>query len=263
MKVDAILPAGGRISGAFAAEAGAVIKALIRFDDRTILEHTIEAVRAVDAVQRVVVIGSPELMQHPAAAGADVVLAEGDTGVDNIYRGLDWLQESHQSAAANQVLILTTDLPFVRAAAIDGFLQACVAERVIHLPIFTRDEIEARFPGLGGSYIRLCDGRWTVGGAFLLDAVALRRNRAHIEKVYATRKSGVAMALQMGPALIVRYLCGLAGVPHVQARCERILGCAGATVRGCAPELAFDIDLIEEYHYAVKWVAQQRAAIES
>ena len=48
--IDVILPAGGRISGEFAAETGVGVKALIEIGGRTVLQRTIDALRATGQV---------------------------------------------------------------------------------------------------------------------------------------------------------------------------------------------------------------------
>lgn len=256
MQVDVILPAGGRISNAFAAAAGEEIKALIPFNGQPILERTLNALRAGGRMQRAVVIGPPELAGHPAAQMADVVLPEAASGIANIMRGLEWLQQSDNGHHAERVLVVTTDLPFLTPAAINGFMDACPPDAVISVPIMTKEEVETRFPTLGGEYIKLRDGQWTMGCVFLVNPVAVLRNREHLERVYNARKSAAAMIRLLGPQFIIRFLCRQATVGDVQRRCEQILGYPGAAVLHCAPELAYDIDLPAEYEYAVRWLAQ-------
>ena len=48
--------------------------------------------------------------------------------------------------------------------------------------------------GAAGEYVRLRDGKWTMGGVFLVNPAALEANRLHIERVFAARKSQIAMA---------------------------------------------------------------------
>src|SRR2546427_437783 len=151
--VDAVLPAGGRISGDFAAEAGAKVKALIRFGEVTLLDRAITTLRECGSIGRIVVIG-PEACRE-AASLADGFVQEADSGPENIRRGLAWLGSSHR------VLVLTTDLPFVSAQAINAFLNACPESADISVPALTRQQYESRFPDSPAVYLRLRDGEWT------------------------------------------------------------------------------------------------------
>ena len=83
-------------------------------------------------------------------------------------------------------------------------------------------------------------------GAFLVRPDALRRSRVQIERVFAARKSQPAMARLLGPVFIARFLTRRLSVAHIEARCGHILGCRGQAVRGAAPELAFDIDTMDD-----------------
>jgi len=253
MTVDVILPAGGRISGSFAAAAGTGVKALIPVGGRTVLERTLAALRGTGRVGRIVVIGPAEVAAHPAARAADAVLPEGgSTGPANIVRGIEWLRDASGGRHAERVLVVTTDLPFLTPEAINSFLDACPSDLDACVPVVRRDEFEARFPGSSGTYVRLRDGQWAIGCAFLVNPAMVLGNRARIEGVFAARKSPIAMARLLGPLFIARLLFGRLTVGQIEQRCLDILGCTGAGVRGCPPELAFDIDRPGDYRYAVK-----------
>jgi hypothetical protein len=173
---------------------------------------------------------------------------EGESGPDNILRGLEWLRQ--QGDLASRVLVVTTDLPFLTPEAVTGFLDACPAAAAVSVPIHERTAFEARFPSFDGEYVRLCDGEWTMGCLFVLDPSAILANRHHVDRVFAARKSQVGMALLLGLPFVLRWCLRRLGVEHVRQRCSEILGCDGAVVLGCDPALAFDIDLPSELRYA-------------
>lgn len=252
-KLDVILPAGGRLTGDFAREAGASVKALIRIDDRTVLERTIETLRETGIVNRIVVVGPGELALHPSTRSADTVLPEGDSGPDNIIRGVDWLEA--QTGAAKRVLVVTTDLPFLTPDGIRDFVEACPDTGDICVPILRGEEFAARFPGSPATFASLADGHWTMACAFLLDPHAVKRNVIRIRQVFDARKSEIAMARLLGPLFILRYLTRRLHVEDIERRCSEILNCRGVAVRNAPPELAADIDTVEEYRYAVTHAA--------
>lgn len=267
--LDVILPAGGRIAGEFAQETGVEIKARLPIENQTILSRTISTLRELDCIGRIVVIGPDELRDE--AASADALIAEGDSGPDNIFRGLQWLQENSNRVldspsskdqnpkAKNQirVLVMTTDLPFVTAQAIQQFLDSCADEADICIPIVGRQQFEAHFSGAPGVWLRLQDGEWTLGCAFLLRVEALTKSRPHIERVFAARKSQIQMAKLLGPIFIARLLTKRLTVAHIKERCEQVLDCRGAVIQNAAPELAFDIDEAPEYRYVITRLASE------
>ena len=247
------MPAGGRVSGALAEESGVTIKALIPLRGETLLQREIRALRDTGRIGRIAVIGPPEV-EDAAANGADIVLPEGNDGPENIFRGLEWLQA--QENAAHRVLVVTTDLPFLTAEALTQFIEMCPPELDICVPVVERGEYEAVYPDSPGVWMRLQDGEWAIGCAFLLNAPALQKSRPHLEQAFAARKSPVGMARLLGPAFILRFLFKRLTVAHILERCQRVLGCTGAPIRGCAPELAYDIDEVPEYRYALQRVNQ-------
>jgi molybdopterin-guanine dinucleotide biosynthesis protein A len=248
--IDAVLPAGGRISGAFAEEAGAEIKALIRLDGNTLLEQVIGALRETDRVRRIVVVGPGELKE--AAAEADRLEPEGDGGIENLLRGLEWLRQANGGIYPDRVLISATDLPFLTSEAVSQFMDACPDQADVCIPAFLRAEVEARFPGSPAEYVRLGQEEWGTGSVFLFNPTVLAANREHIEDAFAARKNPFDMLKLLGPAFITKFLTRRLTVEDIEQRVRKIFGCSGAAIRGCSPELAFDIDVPEEYRYALK-----------
>ena len=60
------------------------------------------------------------------------------------------------------------------------------------------------------------------------------------------------MARLLGPLFIFRFLTRTLTVSQIERRALSILSCSGVSIRGCAPELAFDIDHPVDYRYAVQ-----------
>ena len=242
---DVVIPAGGRIIGEFAQQAGTEIKALIRFDDETILRRTIRALRASGCVGRIAVIGPEQVLAEAQSSGADLMLAEGATGPDNIFRGLDGL-----NSESTHLLIATGDMPFLTPESVRDFLTLCPTEAEICIPLVERTAFEALYPGLIRTDTPLRDGYFRLGGLFRVDVATLRRARTHVEQLFAARKNNVQMARLIGIPFIVRYLFRRLTVDQIVARASEILQCQGAAVRHVPPELGFDIDLPEELAYA-------------
>ena len=254
-QVDVVLPAGGRLTGEFARASGQEVKALLSFQGQTVLRRTIEVLRVTGRIGKIVVIGPEAAQKEAESAGADAALPEGESGPENFFRGLDWLKQNLSAAeeggAENPVLIVATDLPFLTADAISRFLATCPPTAAVCVPVMARAAMEARFPGLPGAYVPLREGPMTTGCAFLVRPEVLRRNRTHIEAIFAARKSEIAMARLLGLSFLLKYALRRLSVRDIEAQCRRILDCSGAAILASAPELAFDMDTPEEYAYAM------------
>lgn len=246
---DVILPAGGRVSADLAAEAGTDVKAMIRFGEETILARTIRVLNESGLARRIVAIGGEAVQKEARALGAHA-LAEASTGPENILNGLKWLRA--QTDATPKVMVVTTDLPFLDAALVRKFVELCPDDRAIAVPLISRAEWDRRFPGSTAMFVTLGDGQWTTGCAYLLDAIALERSMPQIEKVFAQRKSKMGMVKLLGPVFAYRYLRKSLTVVQIEDKIQSMLGCSGAAVRHAPPELAYDIDDLEDYAFARK-----------
>lgn len=260
-RIDALLPAGGRVSGEFAQKSGAEIKALIRFDGVSILKRTIEAIKGADEIGRIVVVGPPETHVEALECGATAVLNESDSGSANILLGLEWLHA--QNDPADRVLVVATDMPFLTSGAVSSFLTSCPADKDICIPVVERTAFERVYPDLIRTDSHLADGWFRLGGLFLMDPSTVLRNRGYLEQVFAARKSNVKMAKLAGIRFILRYVTRRLSTEDIVMRAGEILHCTGAVVKDVTPEIGFDIDLQEEYVYASKrFIEHKRLKIE-
>lgn len=246
---DAILPAGGTIPEEFAAKVGTNKKPLIQINGRTVLESTIDALRASGLVRRIVVIGSDEVLKHPSAKLADILLAEGATGPENIYKGVDALRTGENPP--DRILIVTTDLPFLTPELVKRFVENCPPEKDFCVPLVAEGDFAKRFPGTEATFVGLKDDTYTTGCIYLANVKPLLSAKPHIERVFEQRKSKLGMAKLLGLGFVFKYLTKQMTVDDVEQKIVDLLGCSGAAIRGSAPEFAFDIDYLEDYEYAV------------
>ncbi|MEZ0327541.1 MAG: nucleotidyltransferase family protein [Fimbriimonas sp.] len=252
---DAILPAGGTIDEAFAAQVGTSNKALIQFEGQTILERVIDALKASGRVRRIAVIGPEEVHQSAGAGKADLLLREGSTGPDNIMRGLDAL--AAQPDPPQKVLVVTTDLPFLTPEIVNRFIDACPTDVHITVPLISKAEFQSRFPECMCTFIRLKDDTWTTGCMYILDVQALRSSKPYIDKIFEVRKSKVGMAKLLGVGFLCKFLTKTLTVPDVERKIQSMLHCSGKAIEHSPPELAYDIDDLSDYEYAMKHLASK------
>lgn len=250
---DAILPAGGRISGEYALEMGTAVKALVKFGNKTVLQHTIEQLRRSSNVRRIVVIGPNQVLEHPAAGGADARLLEANTGPENIKNGIDYLRGLEQGPLG-PILIVCTDLPFLSAEKLDEFIAKCPEDRDICIPICTEAEFTRRFQGKKSMYVQLAEGPLKTGSVFLISAEVFLRHFDEMQEIFKARKSKWKMASLIGFGFAFRVVTGRASLAEVQKRVLEILQCAGEPVKGSPPELAYDIDDLEDYEDALEYM---------
>ena len=209
-------------------------------------------------MRRIVVIGPEEVWEPARAAGADVCLEEGATGPDNIFRGVDHL--AAQPDTLDEMLVVTTDLPFLTPEIVCAFLDLCPPDKEFCVPLISKAEFQKHYPEATSTFVTLRDGDWTAGCMYAASVSALRRARPHIERVFEQRKSKLGMAKLLGPGFVVGYLFKTLTVEHVQAKIRSLLDCDGAAIPQSPPELAYDIDDLEDFEYAVRHLAAKEAS---
>lgn len=248
---DAIVPAGGTIDPEFAAKVGTDQKALIEFSGKSMLETTLRALRDSGVIRNIVVIGSEET-QAKAANFAAIGLDSGSTGPENIFKGLDKLKQIDPNL--DKALIVTCDLPFINAETIKNYVAICPADRDIVVPVIEADDFNRTYPGTSSTFVKTKDGTFTIGGIFMMNAKKMPQLRSSIEQVFAKRKSKLGMAMLIGPAFIIKYLTKTLTLNDLEAKIESMLKCSGKALRGAPVELAYDIDDLVDYDYALKLV---------
>ena len=242
--VDAILMAGGRISGDYAAAAGAEIKALVPVCGKPVLRWVAEALREVPGIQRLCVVGAPEVRE--IVADLAEWQPETPTAFGNFLAGVEHLGTSGN----DRVLLCGTDVPTLNAEAIWDFVQRAPDDADICMPVVARERFEERFPEGNWVYVPLADGRLTGGSQFLIRPRVLVENQHLIQRLFAQRKSQLGMAATLGPGCVLKLLLRQLRVRDLEARASTLTGCRCRAVPDCLPELAFDIDTQAEWEYA-------------
>lgn len=221
-------------------------KALLQVGGRTLLETVLDAVRRTGRAERIVVVGAPILQQWLNPPAEDL-LPERAEAHENLLAGLQAVAHSPRA------LYLTSDLPFVTAEAIVGFLDACPPEVPLCYAVARREAFETRFPGSPSTFARLRDGEWVAGCALLIEPSALLQRADWVRQVAQRRKSLWRLALLAGGRILWRFVTRQLTVADVEHRAEQLLGMRCRAVE-CAPELAYDIDTPQEYEYARRLV---------
>jgi molybdopterin-guanine dinucleotide biosynthesis protein A len=248
---DAIVPAGGTIDANFASLVGTEEKALIQLGERTILETILTALKESGRIRNIVVVGS-ENIENAAQPFGVKVIRPGESGPENIFRGLDALKE--MDPALDKALIVTCDLPFLTAESVQNYIDRCPENRDVCVPVIEAEEFNRKYPGTSSTFVRTKDGVFTIGGMFLMNAKKMPSLRSQIESVFARRKSKLGMAMLIGPVFVYKWLSKSLTLRDLERKIESMLGCTGSAVRNVPVELAYDVDYQDDYEYAIKYV---------
>lgn len=237
----AVITAGGRIDGAYAAAAETTVKALAPVRGETMLTRVLEALRGA-GVERIAVVGGNEV--RAACGDVERFVPESASGAENVLHALDAWADCN-----GPLLYATSDMPFVTAAAVADFA-ARAPHDAVAVSLADHAEFTARFPGAPPFGITLAGERVVNGGIFQIPANARAGVARLAGEFFEARKRPWRMAGMVGPSALLRFALRRLSVGDIEAVARRLLGVPSTAVRRCAPELSYDADTAVEYAYA-------------
>jgi hypothetical protein len=240
--MKAVITAGAPVDGEYARVAGTAVKALAPVRGITMLERAVRALRA-NGVAEIGVVGGAEV-QRVFADRVERFADDRSDGQRNVLAALDLWPENGEP-----LLYATSDMPYIDGPAIASFLQL-VPPDALAMPLTEYAAFCARFPDAPPFGIRLCGERVVNGGIFYIPPGAREGLRSLATAMFSARKKPWRMAAIAGPALLARLVMGRLSIQHVERRAHDVLGIPARAVRGCAAELAYDADTVDEYCYA-------------
>jgi CTP:molybdopterin cytidylyltransferase MocA len=210
------------------------------------IRYVIEALRGASLVNRTVLVAPRSVLSSlPAEVfGEERVEGEGDLSAA-IAAGLS------RCPGAEEVLLVTADIPFVRSVEVDAYVRAAQALGLdcaycaVPLEACLRE-----FPGMKRTTLRTPVGRFTGGNVVLLRTEAFPRMVEFVRQAYARRKNPVFLASLIGLPNVVRLLTGRLTLERVGAAASRAIGVRAGLVVSSHAALGTDIDRPEDLHLA-------------
>lgn len=242
--MKAVITAGAPIEGEFARVAGTSLKALAPIRGRTMLDRTIDALRGA-GVKRIAVVGNDEIARS-VNGNVDKIVSDGGSGAKNVLGALHAWPDDDEP-----LLYATCDMPFVTSGSVRAFLDR-VPPDTLAMPLTEIDDFTKRFPDAPAFGIALAGERVVNGGIFHIPAGATARIASFATALFDARKAPWRMATIAGPMLLAKFAIRRLSVAELEARGRKVLGMNVLAVRGCAPELAYDADVADEYRYAIE-----------
>lgn len=232
-KVDAVILAGGNASGLSDTVS---CKGLVPICDRPMVEYVIDAVRSSARIRRIAVV-LPDAAKNDWHRKVDHLIISYGNVVDNFLAAVDALGDS------DRVLVVSGDVPLITPEAIDDYLTRCEPfDGDLYYPIATKESVEAKFPGVERTYMRMRSGTFTGGNIGLVNPAAIVRNRALMESVFEARKSPLTLVQLLGFGFIVKFFLHWLTVEELEAKASELVGGKGQAVIVKYPEIGFDVD---------------------
>lgn len=241
--MNAVITAGGPIDGEFARLAGTDRKALAPVRGQTLISRTIDALREC-GIERIAVVGNDAVRNACTPFAVVKIICDAGSGAANVRGALDaWPDEE-------PLLYLTCDLPYIDARSLQWFLDR-VDRRTLAMPLVEVDAFHERFPGAPPFGITLAGERVVNGGVFHLPQGSRARIRALASALFDARKAPWKMATIAGPLVLAQLVLRRLSVRALEARAQHVLALPVTALRDAPPELAYDVDTLAEYRYAL------------
>lgn len=254
-RVDAVVLAGGPQDDVARLQPGAPNKAFVEIGAMTLVGRVLAALRASQAIGRIVVVTPPSASGHRDLALADELRPDGVRITESLRNGLSGFRGDAD------VLIAASDLPVLTPSAVEDFVAridalradvvyGCV-EKLVHV---------RRFPEVPHTWARMRDGTFCGGGLVALKPRALPQLERFIERLGAARKHPFKLASLFGWDMLARFVVGRLSIAAAEARAERILGAPVRALVSPYPETAVNVDRPSDVELARRLVSSENAS---
>jgi 2-phospho-L-lactate guanylyltransferase (CobY/MobA/RfbA family) len=236
MNFDALVVAGGKNDGALKSISNKEYESLIEIDGKPMVQHVIDAVKKVEEINNLVIVG-PEKLNDISKGDYNIIIPEGRM-INNIKRGIEALNNQ------NHILIITSDIPLVTPEIIKEFLHRCKKEKRYDLfyPVISREINLKRYPEVERTYVHLNEGVFTGGNLVLVSSNIIKGPLDWYNKILSLRKKPLKMSKMLGFKFIIKFIFRRLSISEVEDRISEIIGhdCKALILE--YPEIGFDVD---------------------
>jgi len=247
-KVDAVVLAGAPNCGQLQEARSEKWEAEIPIHGKPMVNYVIEALQSSSRVADILVVAPEEIraILPPQVRW----IASGDSLTENVFRAMDALDKE------NNVLFVTSDIPFIHAEVVDDFLERCgELEGDIYYPLVSREANEQLYPETIRTYFTLKEGAFTGGNIILARPQAVIDSRWIMNEVIARRKKPWKLVRMLGFFFILKFSTKQLALRELEKRVSEILGHSSIIIISPYPELSTDVDKPSDLQLAETTIA--------
>lgn len=243
MKWGVVVAAGGLVTEPLATAIGSPRKALARIGNKSILAHTLDAVRGIPCEECVTVSG-PDVASDVTFGK---LIEESSSQMENVRRGLMALPP------VDAVLFLPSDSPFLTTSALIDF-QAQVAARVAEgvaarwftAGLCAERETQRLYPEMPTEALHFREGRLMSGALYAASPEGFFHALNLLHQASDSRKNQLKLAIKLGPVLMLRYFMRRLNLADAAQRVSDVLGGTAFPILEVDPATVLDIDTVED-----------------
>ncbi len=264
-----ILTCGGKLPRGFPQETADNAKVLLKVQNKSLLESALIALNNVHSIKVVdsVAVGSSAIESEltrfleTTETSFDLFFAtEGASLLENLQIGINTLNKTNMSAGDNPTstfhgqndmfAVLSPDLPFIDADALDDFLSRIPVDAEVAMPIVSKEAFTSRYPKSHNRFNKFIEGSITLGSIVLVRGSVINKNSGLFQDAHNSRKNVCKLAGMLGISIIIKLLVGRLSIHEVEDRISQLVDARVHAVLDCDPALAYDIDNAENLKYA-------------
>ncbi len=234
---NALVLAGTKERGPLEIAENVDNKALIMLESRPMIDYIVDALNSSENIGRILVVG-PKNELHPyIGKKVDEILNPGNSILENMEIGLNFFN------SADNLLLLTSDIPLITSKAIDEFLEICTKRKAyIGYPIITKENIVKKYPETQRTSVKMKEGTFCGGNIVFFKPEVFFQNKKLIKELFDNRKATWKYVKILGLKFILKFLFKTLNIEEVEKRVTDIFGYNSIAVMISYPEIMIDLD---------------------
>ncbi len=223
------------------------VKALIKINEKPMVEYVIHALKKCEAVDKVGIVGSYENLNHTIGTQVDYVIEGEGSIIQNVVKGVKHMGKNYP------LLICTSDIPMLTDEAIRDFINRSLdTSAELCYPIVEKELNEKKYPGIERTYITIKEGTFTGGNIFLIKPQIIEQSSKKAEELIAQRKNVVKMARILGLRILYLLSIKKLTIAQIEQKVSSIFNISAKAIISKYPELANDVDKASDLEYVRK-----------
>lgn len=245
--VNAIIIAGGQsIKGM--EQTGS--KALYNINGKMMIEYVIDALKEVNDIKEIVVVGPEASFENNLDNKVDVVINSDGTIMENVAAGIEFLGYDCN------VLICTCDIPLITKEAVSDFIKnAELSHADLCYPIVKKEVNDSKYPDMERTYVKLKEGKFTGGNIFFVNPKIIKKNYEFGQRLVSYRKKPIKMARLLGFSFMIKFLVGRITIEAIEKKFFQITGINGKAIISSYPEIGQDVDKTGDVYAALTYLS--------
>lgn len=221
-------------------------KALIRLNDKFLLEYVLDAIDESPSIDNIVVVGLKE-EQLPIREVKNTIFIEFDgSRINNILTGLRYHKEHLDGS---HVVIFPCDIPFMNGEIIEKAIEQMRIEETdmdVYYALISKSAFDRTYPDAHRSFRKFKEGKYAGGDIITLKVDTGLENAEIINTIVTNRKSMIKYILSFSPLFLVRYLIGKLSVNSISEFFDKKFNIKANIYFSELAEIGMDLDYPEQ-----------------